>query len=106
MRPRPPVLTRRTLTAIRLMAAFSISLLGITCRDNPEAPRGGGRAYFAVRPIIKQHVDLSSFGLVIDSLRLVVVHAPADTLKDTTAYFNPDSTQLHLNLSLILNAPA
>src|SRR5690242_15789390 len=106
MRPGPPVLTRRTLTAIRLMAAFSISLLGITCRDNPEAPRGGGRASFAVRPIIKQHVDLSSFGLVIDSLRLVVVHAPADTLKDTTAYFNPDSTQLHLNLSLILTAPA
>ncbi len=106
MRPRPPVLTRRTLTAIRLMAALSISVLGITCRDNPEAPRGGGRASFAVRPVIKQHVDLSSFGLAIDSLRLVVVHAPADTLKDTTAYFNPDSTQLHLNLSLILTAPA
>jgi len=88
------------------MAVFSLALLGVTCRDNPVAPRGGGRAAFAVRPYIAQHIDLSGFGLTIDSLRLVVVHAPADTLRDTTAYFNPDSTQLHLNISLILSQPS
>ena len=88
------------------MAVFSIALLGVTCRDNPVAPRGGGRAAFAVRPYIAQHIDLSGFGLTIDSLRLVVVHGPADTLRDTTAFFNPDSSQLHLNISLILSQPS
>ena len=88
------------------MAVFSVGLLGVTCRDNPVAPRGGGRASFAIRPYIAQHIDLSGFGLTIDSLRLVVVHAPADTLRDTTAFFNPDSSQLHLNISLILTQPS
>ncbi|HWZ29430.1 MAG TPA: hypothetical protein VNX15_12755, partial [Gemmatimonadales bacterium] len=70
------------------------------------APRGGGRASFAVRPIIAQHVDLSGFGLTVDSLRVVVVHAPADTIRDTTAFFNPDSSQVHLNLSVLLTQPS
>ncbi|HZH40723.1 MAG TPA: invasin domain 3-containing protein [Gemmatimonadales bacterium] len=88
------------------MAVFSIALWGVTCRDNPVAPRGGGRAAFAVRPYIAQHIDLAGFGLTIDSLRLVVVHGTADTLRDTTAFFNPDSSQLHLNISLILSQPS
>ncbi|HEX4561114.1 MAG TPA: hypothetical protein VH113_04710, partial [Gemmatimonadales bacterium] len=106
MRPRLPLLPRRTLSAIQWMAVFAVAVLGVTCRDNPVAPRGGGRAAFAVRPYIAQHIDLSGFGLTIDSLRLVVVHGPADTLRDTTVFFSPDSTQLHLNLSLILSQPS
>ncbi|HYK11096.1 MAG TPA: invasin domain 3-containing protein [Gemmatimonadales bacterium] len=106
MRPRQLVPTRRTLTAIRLMAAFAVTLVGITCRDNPVAPRGGGPAAFAIRPYIKQHIDLSSFGLVIDSLRVVVVHPPSDTLKNVATYFNPDSSQVHLDLSVSLTQPS
>ena len=106
MRPRLTVLPRRTLSAIRMMAALSVALLGVTCRDNPVAPRGGGRASFAVHPYIAQHIDLAGFGLTIDSLRLVVVHGLSDTLRDTSTFFNPDSTQLHLNVSLILSAPS
>src|SRR5215472_3924629 len=106
MRPRQLVPTRRTLTAIRLMAAFAVTLVGITCRDNPVAPRGGGPAGLAIRPYIKQHIDLSSFGLVIDSLRVVVVHPPSDTLKNVATYFNPDSSQVHLDLSVSLTQPS
>jgi len=106
---RPPIpLPRRTPSATRWIAALAIGLAVVTCRDNPVAPRsgGGGRASLAIRPVIAQHVDLAGFGLTIDSLRVVVVHAPADTLRDTTAYFNPDSSQVHLGLSVLLSQPS
>ena len=64
---RPPILPpRRTLAATRWMAALAIGVTVATCRDNPVAPRGGGRASFAIRPVLAQHVDLSGFGLTID----------------------------------------
>ena len=107
MRPPPPSPRRtRAPTAARWLSVVALSLLAVTCHDNPVAPRGGGPAGIAVRPIVPPHVDLSGFGLVIDSLRVVVVHALADTLRDTTVYFNPDSSSIRLAVTLSLSEPA
>jgi len=101
----PPPFPRRTLLATPWVAALALGFAVATCRDNPVAPRHGGPAAIAVRPVLP-HVDLSGFDLTIDSLRLVVVRAPADTLRDTTAYFSPDSSAVRLGLTLLLDAPA
>src|SRR5690242_8768652 len=102
MRP-PLTLSRRVVRAAQAVpwvGAFVMGLTVATCRDNPVGPRrdGGGPASIAIRPMVPAHVELSGFGLTIDSLRVVVVHAPADTLRDTTSYFSPDSNQIHLGL--------
>ncbi|OLC68877.1 MAG: hypothetical protein AUH78_25205 [Gemmatimonadetes bacterium 13_1_40CM_4_69_8] len=57
-----------------------------------------------MQPLLAAPADLQAFGLTIDSLHLVIVRPPTDTIKDTTVYFNPDSSQVRLAVSLELKA--
>ena len=83
----------------------ALATLVTTCRDNPLAPRHGGRAYLALRPVLESPAgDLQSFSLTIDSLRVIVVRPVSDTLADTSVFFNPDSSSLHLALPLLLKS--
>ena len=47
---------------------------------------------------------IQKFGLTIDSLRVIVVRPVSDTLADTSVFFNPDSSSLHLALPLLLKS--
>src|SRR6266567_2306435 len=87
-------------------AAFALVVSIATCTDNPAGPGHGGRAYLAIEPTLSSSVDLAAFGLVIDSLRLVIVRPTADTLVDTTLFFDPDSSQIDFASPLTLHAAA
>ena len=91
--------------SLRWPGALLFLLALTTCKDNPIAPGHGGRAFLAVQPVLTDPVNLSAFGLTIDSLRVTVVRPVADTVADTTVYFSPDSTEIHLAIALVLRAP-
>ena len=90
---------------MRWPGALLFLLALTTCKDNPIAPGHGGRASLAVQPVLTDPVNLSAFGLTIDSLRVTVVRPVADTVADATVYFSPDSTEIHLGIALVLRAP-
>src|SRR5689334_7523030 len=105
----PHVLTSPAVTArgmARALLAPALALVAVTCRDNPVAPRGGGMAHLAVQPAFRSPVNLTAFGLTIDSLRVTIVRPVADTIKDTTVFFSPDSDAIHLPLTFELKAAA
>lgn len=97
-----PAATARRLA--RTLPALALAVLAVTCRDNPVAPRGGGLAHLAVQPTFRSPVNLTAFGLTIDSLRVTIVRPVADTIKDTTVFFSPDSEFIHLPLAFELKA--
>jgi len=77
----------------------------VTCTsDHPTGPGRFGRGYLMVRPVVSSPVDLAAFGLTIDSLRVIAIRPVADTALDTTAFFSPDSTAIHLSLAILLHA--
>ncbi|HYT84527.1 MAG TPA: Ig-like domain-containing protein [Gemmatimonadales bacterium] len=80
-----------------------LSLLA-ACRDDPAGLARGGPGYVAVRPAYPSAVDLSAFGLNADTVRIVVVRPPADTLRTLTAYFDPDSSEIRLTADVRLRA--
>lgn len=89
---------------LRAALAIGIAVAAATCRDAPTAPLRGGRAVLAVRPVFRASTDVQSFGLTIDSLRVVIVRPAADTLRDTTVFFSPDSSSVSLPLAVELRA--
>ncbi len=80
-----------------------LSLLA-ACRDDPAGLARGGPGYVAIRPAYPSAVDLSAFGLIADTVRIVVVRPPADTLRTLTAYFDPDSSEIRLTADVRLRA--
>ncbi|HXJ29031.1 MAG TPA: Ig-like domain-containing protein, partial [Gemmatimonadales bacterium] len=95
--PRPH---RRGLVALLL----SVALATCTTDHTPTGPGRGGRGYLAIRPLIQAPADLAAFNLTIDSLRVIALRPPSDTAADTTVFFNPDSTSLHLALPISLTS--
>lgn len=58
-----------------------------------------------MRPVYTASVGFAEFGIVADSLRMVVVRPPADTLHALTLFFDPDSSQIHTELRVVMRAP-
>src|SRR5881397_2244987 len=88
----------------RLALGAALPLLLATCRDDPVGPARGGAAYLAVQPVVTSTVDLAAFGLTADTIRLVVIRRPADTLRALTVFFDPDSSQIRLAADVMLRA--
>ncbi|PYO65903.1 MAG: hypothetical protein DMD69_15945 [Gemmatimonadetes bacterium] len=88
----------------RLALGAALPLLLATCRDDPVGPARGGAAYLAVQPVVTSTVDLAAFGLTADTIRLVVIRRPADTLRALTVFFDPDSSQIRLAADVVLRA--
>jgi uncharacterized protein YjdB len=86
-------------------AAFLFAVLLVTCRDDPAGPPRGGPGYVAVQPVFSSAVDLASFGLTADTVRVVVVRFPADTLRVLTVFFDPDSSEIRLAADVVLRVP-
>jgi YVTN family beta-propeller protein len=91
---------RRGLVALLL----SMALATCTTDHTPTGPGRGGRGYLAIRPLIQAPANLAAFNLTIDSLRVIALRPPSDTAADTTVFFNPDSTSLHLALPISLTS--
>src|SRR6266516_1290629 len=94
---------RRLLPRLALFGA-ALPLLVATCRDDPVGPGQGGAAYLAIQPVVSATVDLAAFGLTADTIRLVVIRRPADTLRALTVFFDPDSSQIRLATDVVLRA--
>src|SRR5438046_7126302 len=94
---------RRLLPRLALFGA-ALPLLVATCRDDPVGPGRGGAAYLAIQPVVSATVDLAAFGLTADTIRLVVIRRPADTLRALTVFFDPDSSQIRLATDVVLRA--
>jgi YVTN family beta-propeller protein len=96
----------RTLLAPRLGAAAVLVVAALTtCRDQPTGPSGGAMGYLAIRPVVSSPVEVAAFGLVIDSLRVAAIRPVADTLADTTVFFDPNASTLQLALPVLLRTP-
>lgn len=90
----------------RVAAVLGLALAAVTCRDAVGPRSGAGLGQLAFAPIMPSDAVLASFGLVIDSVRIVVIRpaAPPDTLADTTVALPPDSSALELDLHVPLIA--
>src|SRR5437899_545408 len=84
---------------------LALLLVLAACHDDPAGPRRGGPAYLAVQPVFGSAVELASFGLIADTVRLDVVRPPADTLRTLTVFFDPDSSQIRLGANVPLRVP-
>ena len=77
----------------------------VTCTsDRPTGPGRGAVGYLAFRPVLVSPVDLTAFGLTIDSLRVAAIRPVADTVVDTTVFFDPNASSLTLKLPVELRS--
>jgi hypothetical protein len=91
----------------RFVAPLVLAASVVTCSDSPLGPGAGvpGRARLAFEPRFSSAALsalqlLSSAGLVVDRVRIVVVRPPSDTLKDTTVVFPVGVDALPLELTV------
>jgi hypothetical protein len=71
-----------------------------TCTHEAAGP--GPRASLAVAPVFPANLDLSSFNLTIDNVRLIVVRPPADTVYDQDEAFPLNQSSLPLTADVPL----
>lgn len=71
-----------------------------TCTHEVAGP--GSRVSLAVNPVLPANLDLSSFNLTIDNVRLIVVRPPVDTVYDQDAAFPLNQSSLPLTADLPL----
>ncbi len=96
---RPRWRDHRGLLALLLTTAL------VTCtNDRPTGPGRGAVGYLAFRPVLVSPVDLTAFGLTIDSLRVAAIRPVADTVVDTTVFFDPNAASLTLRLPIELRS--
>lgn len=87
-----------------LAILLSAAVLATCTTDRPTGPGGGGRGYLSIRPVLASPVDVAAFGLTIDSLRVAAIRPVADTVVDTTVYFDPNAASLSLSLPVPLRS--
>jgi hypothetical protein len=88
----------------RDVVALLLSATLITCTDNSTGPAGGGRGSLAIRPTFSSPVNIASFGLTIDSLRVRVTRPVDLTVFARTFFFDPNDDTLQLSLPVQLIA--
>src|SRR5688572_12068686 len=94
--------TRITGALCRSGCAVLLGLAVATCTDDPTGPRRL-RAFLSVAPNLPASAsNLAAFGLSVDSIRVVIVRPPSDTLANAKVAFpaNQDSIALSLPLTL------
>jgi len=102
---------------LRPIATLLLAIGVATCADAPTVGRTGAspargtlRGRFAIAPVFSQSAQAAFAqreqfaGASFDHVRIVLVRPPADTVKDTTAVFNPDSPPLPLELSVAVTS--
>lgn len=87
-----------------LLALLLATALATCTSDRPTGPGRGAVGYLAFRPVLVSPVDLTAFGLTIDSLRVAAIRPVADTVVDTTVFFDPNASSLTLKLPVELRS--
>jgi hypothetical protein len=91
----------------RGMVALGLALGLVTCtNDHPTGPGPVGQGFLAIRPVLAAPAEAAAFGLTIDRLRVAAIRPVADTVVDTTVYFDPAAASLSLALPVPLHAPS
>ncbi|HET7042740.1 MAG TPA: hypothetical protein VFI13_12000, partial [Gemmatimonadales bacterium] len=85
---------------LRQALPWLLILAAATCTQDQLEPGRGGVGYFSFRPVygLAGGAHLSQFGIVADSVHVTLTRPVAQVVLDTTVFFPPDSTQLHLAL--------
>jgi hypothetical protein len=86
----------------RRILPWALALAVATCSDDQNGPTRGGVGYFAFKPVYGISNSLSQFGVVADSVHVLLTRPINQVVLDTTVFFSPDSTQLHLALPILL----
>ena len=87
---------------VKCAAAALLSLLVITCTDNPVGPGRPGLGSLRVAPTFDAFARNAP--LTLDNVRVIVVRPPSDTVARVSRSFSVSSSQLTLNIPLQLQA--
>ncbi|HWA41325.1 MAG TPA: Ig-like domain-containing protein, partial [Gemmatimonadales bacterium] len=81
-----------------------LALAVATCTQDNLGPSHGGTGYFSFRPVYPMAggASLSQFGIVADSVHILLTRPVDEIVIDTTVPFPADSTQLRLALPVEL----
>ncbi len=90
----------RCVTGARALTALVVAGTLTTCARDAAGP--GRRVALAVEAVLPSSFELAAFNLVIDTIRLIVVRPPADTVFGSNFAFLPslDSLQLSADVTL------
>jgi hypothetical protein len=94
----------RSTRALRRVLPWVLALAVATCTDDQNGPSRGGTGYFSFRPVYGISNSLSQFGVVADSVRVLLTRPVDQLVLDTTVFFSPDSAQLRLALPVHLES--
>jgi hypothetical protein len=83
------------------LVALSALLLS-TCTDNPVSPGRPGVGAIRVTPSFSASARLVP--LVLDRVRVVVIRPPSEVVADETASFDPNNSQVQLNVQVLLES--
>jgi hypothetical protein len=100
--PIPTRAGRATGRALRAGFAVLSALFLSTCTDNPVEPRRLGLATVRIAPAFDAYARLAP--LTLDNIRIIVVRPPADTLARVTSAFDPNSSQIQVPVTVLLQS--
>jgi hypothetical protein len=89
-------------TAVLLLAVAVATCSDATTAPVPIAASSGKIALTAVFFTASAVARLADFGITVDHVRIVVVRAPADTVRDTTLVFTQGQPDVALDLTVAL----
>ncbi len=95
--PHAPRSIGRTL---RSGVALLIPLLLVTCTDQPTAPERAGIGTVRIAPVFNAYARIAP--LALDSVQLLVVRPPSDTLARIGRKFSVTNPQLRLDVPVLL----
>ncbi|HVX87367.1 MAG TPA: hypothetical protein VG940_00455, partial [Gemmatimonadales bacterium] len=95
---------RRSSRGLRQLVPWLLALAVATCTQDNLGPSHGGTGYFSFRPVYPMPggASLSQFGIVADSVHVLLTRPVNEVVIDTTVPFPADSTQLRLALPVEL----
>ena len=88
----------------RRILPWALALTVATCSDDQSGPSRGGTGYFSFKPVYGISNSLSQFGVVADSVHVLLTRPVDQVVLDTTVFFSPDSATLHLALPILLQS--
>jgi len=87
--------------ALRAALTPLLALLLVTCTDNPVSPGRPGIGTLRLIPTFNEYAQFAP--LVLDSVRVIIVRPPTDTLRPIIGrHFNANSQQLQLDIPVTL----
>ena len=77
---------------LRKLLPWALALAVATCADDQNGPSRGGTGYFSFRPVYGISSSLSQFGVVADSVHILLTRPVDQVVLDTTVFSNKSET--------------